>query len=187
MASRASTTSASSLTPPTGQRSDSTSFKAGVRQFTYAEENGALKLFINGRRFIGRGGNWGFSESNLLYRAREYEAAVRYHRDMGFTMIRNWVGQVGDDAFYEACDRNGVVVWQDFWLANPCDGPNPTTTPCSCRTPRTTSSASATTRPWASTAAATRATRRRSSTRAKGSSASSTPGSATSRTPHSGS
>jgi len=67
-----------------------------VRQFTYAEENGALKLFINGRRFIGRGGNWGFAESNLLYRAREYDAAVRYHRDLGFTLIRNWVGQVGD-------------------------------------------------------------------------------------------
>lgn len=108
-----------------GGVSDSKSFKAGVRQFTYSEENGALKIFVNGRRFIGRGGNWGFSESNLLYRAREYDAAVRYHRDMGFTMIRNWVGQVGDDAFFDACDRYGVVVWQDFWLANPLDGPNP--------------------------------------------------------------
>jgi hypothetical protein len=108
-----------------GQRSDAKAFRAGVRQFTYAEENGALKLFINGRRFIGRGGNWGFSESNLLYRAREYDAAVRYHRDLGFTLIRNWVGQVGDDAFFEACDRYGVVVWQDFWLANPADGPDP--------------------------------------------------------------
>jgi Exo-beta-D-glucosaminidase Ig-fold domain/Glycosyl hydrolases family 2/F5/8 type C domain len=108
-----------------GGRSDAKAFRAGVRQFTYAEEGGALKLFINGRRFIGRGGNWGFSESNLLYRAREYDAAVRYHRDMGFTMIRNWVGQVGDDAFFDACDRYGVVVWQDFWLANPADAPDP--------------------------------------------------------------
>jgi hypothetical protein len=109
-----------------GAVSDSKFFRAGVKQFTYQEENGALKIFINGRRLVGRGGNWGFSESNLLYRAREYEAAVRYHRDMGFTMIRNWVGQTGDDAFFEACDRNGVVVWQDFWLANPLDGPDPT-------------------------------------------------------------
>jgi hypothetical protein len=108
-----------------GIPSDSKSFKFGVRQFGYTEDGGALRIFINGRRFVGRGGNWGFSESNLLYRDREYEAAVRYHRDMGFTMIRNWVGQVGDDAFFDACDRNGVVVWQDFWLANPADGPVP--------------------------------------------------------------
>jgi len=40
-------------------------------------------------------------------------------------MIRNWVGQTGRDAFYEACDRHGVMVWQDFWLANPWDGPDP--------------------------------------------------------------
>ena len=61
----------------------------------------------------------------LRYRAREFDAAVRYHREMNFTMIRNWVGQIGDDAFYEACDRHGVMVWQDFWLANPWDGPEP--------------------------------------------------------------
>ena len=72
-----------------------------------------------------RGGNWGFPETNLRYRGREYDAAVRYHRDMNFTMIRNWVGQTGDDEFYEACDRHGIVVWQDFWLANPWDGPDP--------------------------------------------------------------
>jgi len=44
---------------------------------------------------------------------------------MHFNMIRNWVGQIGEDEFYEACDRHGVVVWQDFWLANPYDGPDP--------------------------------------------------------------
>ena len=110
----------------TGQGvSDATSFQAGVRQFTYSEEGGALRMWINGRRFIPRGGNWGFGESMLRYRAREYDAAVRYHRDMNFTMIRNWVGQIGEDAFYEACDRYGIVVWQDFWLANPWDGPDP--------------------------------------------------------------
>ena len=108
-----------------GQASDTKQFRTGVRQFTYSEEGGALRIFINGRRFVPRGGNWGFSEDLLRYRAREYDAAVRYHRDMNFTMIRNWVGQTGDDAFYEACDRYGIVVWQEFWLANPWDGPDP--------------------------------------------------------------
>ncbi len=108
-----------------GAISDRKKFKAGIREMIGSEDGGALRLFINGRRFIPRGGNWGFAESMLRYRAREYDAAVRYHREMNFTMIRNWVGQIGDDAFYEACDRHGVVVWQDFWLANPWDGPVP--------------------------------------------------------------
>jgi hypothetical protein len=105
--------------------SDIKSFLSGVRQFTYSEDGGALRIWINGRRLVPRGGNWGFSESMLRYRAREYDVAARYHREQNFTMIRNWVGQVGEDAFYEACDRHGIVVWQDFWLANPYDGPDP--------------------------------------------------------------
>ncbi|HKK42210.1 MAG TPA: discoidin domain-containing protein, partial [Bacteroidales bacterium] len=105
--------------------SDRTEFMSGIREMTYSESDGILKIFINGRRFIGRGGNWGFSESNLEYRGREYDAAVAYHADMNFTMIRNWVGQTGDDEFFEACDKYGIMVWQDFWLANPADGPNP--------------------------------------------------------------
>jgi Exo-beta-D-glucosaminidase Ig-fold domain/F5/8 type C domain/Glycosyl hydrolases family 2/Glycosyl hydrolases family 2, sugar binding domain len=108
-----------------GSSTDSMLFQAGIRQFTYSEDDGVLKMWINGRRFIARGGNWGFPESMLRYRAREYETALRYHRDEHFNMIRNWVGQTGDEAFYDAADRNGVVVWQDFWLANPWDGPNP--------------------------------------------------------------
>jgi len=108
-----------------GGRSDIKTFKAGVRQMSFKEDDGALKIWINGRRLIPKGGNWGFSESMLRYRTREYDATLRYHREMNFNMVRNWVGQIGDDAFYEACDRHGVMVWQDFWLANPWDGPNP--------------------------------------------------------------
>jgi len=84
-----------------------------------------LKIWVNGRRFIARGGNWGFPESMLRYRQREYDTALAYHRDQHFNMIRNWVGQTGDEAFYDAADRYGVVIWQEFWLANPWDGQNP--------------------------------------------------------------
>jgi Glycosyl hydrolase 2 galactose-binding domain-like/Exo-beta-D-glucosaminidase Ig-fold domain/Glycosyl hydrolases family 2/NedA-like, galactose-binding domain len=111
--------------PENGSSSHKLAFKAGVRQMTYSEEGGALKIWINGRRFIPRGGNWGFSESMLRFRKREFDVALRYHREMNFNMIRDWVGQIGANEFYEACDRYGVMVWQDFWLANPWDGPNP--------------------------------------------------------------
>ena len=108
-----------------GELSDSIPFKAGLRQMTYDETDGVLNIYLNGRRFIGRGGNWGFSESNLNYRQREYDIAVAYHKDMNMNIIRNWVGMTGDEEFYDACDRNGIMVWQDFWLANPSDGPDP--------------------------------------------------------------
>ena len=100
-------------------------YKAGIRQMTYADPKTQLKIYVNGKRFIPLGGNWGFPEANLNYGQREYETAVWLHRRMNFNMIRNWVGMTGDEEFYDACDRQGIMVWQDFWLANPADGPDP--------------------------------------------------------------
>lgn len=108
-----------------GKISDVKKVKSGVREMSYTVENDILDIFINGRRLIGNGGNWGYPEIYNNYRAREYDIAVAYHADMNFTMIRNWVGMTGDEEFYEACDRHGVMIWQDFWLANPADGPDP--------------------------------------------------------------
>ena len=108
-----------------GEVSDSLQFKAGIREVGWDISDGSLKLFVNGRRFIPQGGNWGFSEHNLVFGERDYDIALDYHRQMNLNMIRNWVGQVADEEFYEACDRYGVMVWQDFWLANPSDGPDP--------------------------------------------------------------
>ena len=113
------------FTDDDGFVNDKKQFMSGIREMSYRVIDRALNIYINGRRFIGQGGNWGFPESNLRYRGREYDVAVAYHADMNFTMIRNWVGQTGDDEFYEACDRHGIMVWQDFWLANPADGPDP--------------------------------------------------------------
>jgi len=108
-----------------GELSDSLSFKTGIRQMTYDDTDSILNIFVNGRRFIPRGGSWGFSESNLRYTAKDYDIALAYHEDMNFNMIRNWVGQTADKEFFEACDRHGIMIWEDFWLANPVDGPEP--------------------------------------------------------------
>jgi len=39
------------------QVSDAKTFQVGVRQMAYSEDGGALKIWINGRRFVARGGN----------------------------------------------------------------------------------------------------------------------------------
>ena len=123
-----------------GDVSDEAEFLSGVRQMTYKLEpykpvsgnvfeekntNQRLSLYVNGRRFIGFGGNWGFAEHLMEYGPREFDIAVGNHARMNFTMIRNWVGMTDNKAFYEACDRYGIMIWQDFWLANPWDGPDP--------------------------------------------------------------
>ena len=110
--------------PDNGQAT-TINYQAGIREMKYESLKDSLIMYINGRRFIPLGGNWGFDEHNLLYRSREYDIAVNYHKQMNCTMIRNWVGQIGDEAFYEACDKHGIMIWQDFWLANPADGPDP--------------------------------------------------------------
>jgi beta-galactosidase/beta-glucuronidase len=113
------------FTTADGVLSDAKTFKTGLREMSYSESEGSLKIYVNGKRFIPRGGNWGFAEDMLRYRAREFDIAVGYHKQMNFNMIRNWVGQIGDEAFFEACDKHGIMIWQDFWLANPSDGPEP--------------------------------------------------------------
>ena len=105
--------------------SDTRSFQSGVRHLTYSAAGGNLRIWINGRRLVGRGGNLGFSDSNLKFKAADYERAMWLHQKENFNLIRNWVGQIGDEELYEAADRHGILVWQDFWLANPADGPDP--------------------------------------------------------------
>ena len=108
-----------------GGVSDKKTIPFGIREMSYDESDGVLKTYVNGTRIFFRGGNWGLSESMLRLDKEGYDVRVRLHKEENFNMIRNWVGMTGDEDFYRACDKYGVMVWDDFWLANPGDGPNP--------------------------------------------------------------
>lgn len=109
-----------------GKVSDSKSVTFGIRKISYVINDRVLTLYVNGKRILIRGGNWGMDEGMLNCDTAGYDLRVRLHHDANLNMIRNWVGMVGRDAFYDACDRYGILIWDDFWLANPNDGPNPT-------------------------------------------------------------
>ncbi len=105
--------------------SDSLRIPFGIRQIEYRYVNSSLFLHVNGYPLLIRGGNWGLPEALLRCDAAKYDLLVRMHKDMNLNMIRNWVGQTSNDAFYDACDRHGILIFDDFWLANPVDGPDP--------------------------------------------------------------
>lgn len=112
-----------------GEVIDSLHIPYGIRQFEYGYKNSTLFLDVNGCPLLIRGGNWGLPEALLRCDAKKYDLLVRLHKDMNLNMIRNWVGQTSNDAFYEACDRHGILIFDDFWLANPVDGPDPADEP----------------------------------------------------------
>jgi hypothetical protein len=109
-----------------GQVSDRKKVTFGIRKISYVVTNQVLTFYVNGQRILIRGGNWGMDEGMLNCDAAGYDLRVRLHHDAHLNMIRNWVGMTARDSFYDACDRYGILVWDDFWLANPVDGPNPT-------------------------------------------------------------
>ncbi|MGW7571796.1 discoidin domain-containing protein [Streptomyces tendae] len=83
-----------------------------------------LRISVNGVRVLARGGNWGWDELLRRMPSDRMDAAVRMHRDMNFTMIRNWVGTSTRVEFFTACDEHGILVWNDFpnaWGMDPPD------------------------------------------------------------------
>jgi len=123
-----------------GSVSDVNTFRFGVRKLVYTytgtySQTGnfsstvagdhAFNVFCNGVRIFCRGGNWGMDDSNVDLTYEDYRVRLKLHAGENITMIRNWVGMTGKEAFWDACDEYGILVWDDFWLANPYDGPDP--------------------------------------------------------------
>ncbi len=111
---------------PGVQSSDARSVSFGVRSIQYFREGGKdLTVIVNGVPIFCKGGNWGMDEAMKRSPRSRLDAQLRLHRDANCTMVRNWVGQVTQEDFYDLCDKYGMLIWDDFWLANPVDGPIP--------------------------------------------------------------
>ncbi len=96
--------------------SDQQEIKFGIRKYTYDTVARVLHVYVNGTKVFLKGGNWGMSEYMLRCRGDEYDTKVRFHKEMNFNIIRNWIGSTTDEEFFDACDKYGIMVWDDFWL-----------------------------------------------------------------------
>ena len=106
--------------------SDARSLTFGVRHIAYSLPGSKnLTLSVNGVPIFCRGGNWGMDEALKRIPRARLEAQVRMHRLANLNMIRNWVGQSTSEDLYDLCDRNGILLWDEFFQPNPCDGPDP--------------------------------------------------------------
>ena len=76
---------------------------------------GNFRISVNGVRVFCRGGNWGWDELLRRMLPDRMDDVMSLHRDMNFTMIRNWGGCSTRDEFYSGCDENGILVWTEFW------------------------------------------------------------------------
>ena len=82
--------------------------------------DGGFGLRLNGRDLFCRGACWTPADVvGLREDPAEIRRVVGLARDAGMNMLRlSGTMLYGSDAFYEACDEMGVLVWQDLMFAS---------------------------------------------------------------------
>lgn len=89
------------------QRTDSTDGK-----------NGYFRFVINGEEIMCKGTNWVPLDAFHSRDAERYDDALTLLHDSESNIIRCWGGNVYEDhKLFDFCDRNGIMVWQDFSMA----------------------------------------------------------------------
>jgi beta-mannosidase len=77
----------------------------------YFKVNG-IPVFIKGANYV--------PQDNFLPRVKDstYRALIRDVKEANMNMLRVWGGGIYEnDIFYDLCDENGIMVWQDFMFA----------------------------------------------------------------------
>jgi beta-mannosidase len=102
---------------------DRRSYMVGLRTVELRQEPDAwgreFVFYVNGVRLFAKGANWIPADSFPTRVAPvQLEALIKSAADANMNMLRVWGGGFyPDDAFYDLCDRYGMLVWQDFIFA----------------------------------------------------------------------
>lgn len=104
-----------------GQKRLLKSWKTGIRTITLMNEadqfGSSFYFLVNGRRIFCKGAN--YIPQDILFLKHEHSLRIIDQVvDCNFNMLRIWGGGTYEtDAFYEACDEKGIMIWQDFMFA----------------------------------------------------------------------
>ena len=87
----------------------------GVRSVgSFLLPSGGRAFTINGRTLRLTGGAW-IPDFLMSWSAQRYRDEIRFMAEGNHTVVRvNGCGIVPPDVFFDACDRQGVLVWQDL-------------------------------------------------------------------------
>ena len=83
-----------------------------------ADDKGQFRIMINDVEILCKGSNWVPLDAFHSRDADRYDKALALVKDIGCNILRCWGGNVYEDhKFFDFCDRNGIMVWQDFSMA----------------------------------------------------------------------
>ncbi len=103
-----------------GVTSDSVTQTIGLRTIELDQSplkvGSNFRFIVNGKEMFAKGGNWAPADAiPARMTTARYEHFIQAAKDAHLNMMRvNGVGYYEDDAFYEACDRAGILLWQEF-------------------------------------------------------------------------
>jgi beta-galactosidase/beta-glucuronidase len=108
------------------QITDDTSFVFGIRTVSSKVEmvnNWARRdFYVNGRRVHLTGGAW-VPDMMLNRDSLRYDYELHLCKNSNINLVRIWGGGVAPpDMFFEAADKYGLLVWQDFWITGDTQG-----------------------------------------------------------------
>jgi beta-mannosidase len=82
------------------------------------EKPGEFVFLINGVKIFCRGSNWVPADAFHSRDAERIPRILELFKDMDCNIIRCWGGNVYEPReFYDFCDQEGIMVWQDFGMA----------------------------------------------------------------------